>query len=142
MKGVISADYWRDRTRTGPTFHIDYVFVPNSATSLLRRVSVGSHAKWITTGLSDQAPLIVDFLPEFASTTGRKVNKLCKARGAGPPRSDGLRREDHYQARAQESTVSGARIRSSTTAIRIFEIINTTTMAAILSKPERYAKGT
>ena len=44
--------YWRDRTRTGPTFHIDYVFVPKSATSQLRRVSVGSHAKWIATGLS------------------------------------------------------------------------------------------
>jgi exodeoxyribonuclease III len=59
--------YWRDRTRTGPTFHIDYVFVPKSATGLLRRVSVGSHAKWIATGLSDHAPLVVDFLPEFAS---------------------------------------------------------------------------
>jgi hypothetical protein len=39
--------YWRDRTRTGPTFHIDYIFVPRSAKKLLRRVSVGSYAKWV-----------------------------------------------------------------------------------------------
>jgi hypothetical protein len=60
VKGVVSADqadgleqgaerhptlYWRDRTRTGPTFHIDYIFVPRSAANLLRRVSVGSYAK-------------------------------------------------------------------------------------------------
>jgi exodeoxyribonuclease-3 len=59
--------YWRNRTRTGPTFHIDYAFVPRLATRLLRRVAVGSYAKWIATGLSDHAPVIVDFLPEFAA---------------------------------------------------------------------------
>jgi endonuclease/exonuclease/phosphatase family metal-dependent hydrolase len=59
--------YWRDRTRSGPTFHIDYVFVPTSATGLLQHFSVGSHAKWIATGLSDHAPVVVDFLPGFAS---------------------------------------------------------------------------
>jgi endonuclease/exonuclease/phosphatase family metal-dependent hydrolase len=59
--------YWRDRTRTGPTFHIDYVFVPHDATRLLRRVAVGSHAKWIASGMSDHAPLVVDLLPEFAT---------------------------------------------------------------------------
>ena len=58
--------YWRDRTRTGPTFHIDYVFVPQIAIGLLRRVAVGSYARWIATGLSDHAPLIVEFFPEFA----------------------------------------------------------------------------
>ena len=104
VKRVVSADqadgleqgaerhptlYWRDRTRIGPTFHIDYVFVPKSATSLLRRVSVGSHAKWVATGLSDHAPLIVDFLPEFASTTSRKVNKT--AQGARRKPSSELR---------------------------------------------------
>jgi exodeoxyribonuclease III len=59
--------YWRDRSRTGPTFHIDYVFVPKVATGLLQRVTVGSYAKWIAKGLSDHAPVIVDFLPEFAA---------------------------------------------------------------------------
>ena len=88
VKGVVSADqadgleqgaerhptlYWRDRTRTGPTFHIDYIFVPRSAANLLRRVSVGSYAKWVATGLSDHAPLIVDFLSEFASKISRTL---------------------------------------------------------------------
>ena len=59
--------YWRDRTRTGPTFHIDYAFVPKTAVGLLRRVAVGSYAKWIAQGLSDHAPLIIDFAPEFAA---------------------------------------------------------------------------
>jgi exodeoxyribonuclease-3 len=58
--------YWRDRTRTGPTYHIDYAFVPQVATNWLRRVAVGSYAKWIATGLSDHAPLIVDFCSDFA----------------------------------------------------------------------------
>ena len=83
--------YWRDRTRTGPTFHIDYIFVPRSATNRLRRVSVGSYAKWVATGLSDHAPLIVDFLSEFASknqpnTTHsrlRRYDSNCKATPAG-----------------------------------------------------------
>jgi exodeoxyribonuclease-3 len=60
--------YWRDRTRTGPTFHIDYAFVPREAIGFLRGVTVGSYAKWIATGLSDHAPLIVDLSPEFAAS--------------------------------------------------------------------------
>jgi exodeoxyribonuclease-3 len=59
--------YWRDRTRDGPTFHIDYVFVPKVTAGLLQRVAIGSYAKWIAKGLSDHAPVIVDFLPEFAN---------------------------------------------------------------------------
>jgi hypothetical protein len=134
--------YWRDRTRTGPTFHIDYVFVPKSATSLLRRVSVGSHAKWIAKCLSDHAPLIVDFLPEFASMTSRKVNKLRKARGAGPPANDG--RENRAIIRRERRR---ARCQARAYAIfnncdQNFRIMNATTMAAMLSKPERHAKPT
>ena len=83
--------YWRDRTRTGPTFHIDYIFVPRSTTNLLRRVSLGSYAKWVATGLSDHAPLIVDFLSEFASKNQpntahsrlRRHDSNCKATPAG-----------------------------------------------------------
>jgi len=60
--------YWRDRSRTGPTYHIDYAFVPHAEIALLHRVRVGSYAKWIATGLSDHAPLILDFLPEFATS--------------------------------------------------------------------------
>jgi hypothetical protein len=59
--------YWRDRTRTGPTYHIDYAFVSQAGVGFLRREVVGSYAKWIATGLSDHAPLIVDFFPKFAA---------------------------------------------------------------------------
>jgi exodeoxyribonuclease III len=59
--------YWRDRTLDGPTFHIDYVFVPKVTAGLLQRVAIGSYTKWIAKGLSDHAPVIVDFLPEFAN---------------------------------------------------------------------------
>ncbi len=59
--------YWRDRTREGPTFHIDYVFVPRAAASLMDRVAVGSYAKWIAKGLSDHAPVIVDFAARFGT---------------------------------------------------------------------------
>jgi endonuclease/exonuclease/phosphatase family metal-dependent hydrolase len=52
--------YWRTRSEDGPTYHIDYVFVPQTSLPLLTNVTVGSRADWIATGLSDHAPLIVD----------------------------------------------------------------------------------
>lgn len=52
--------YWRDRTIDGPTYHIDYVFAPSSLAASSCRMTVGSHADWVATGLSDHVPLIVD----------------------------------------------------------------------------------
>jgi len=54
--------YWRDRTLRGPRYHLDYVFAPHEwvPTSSLR---VGSHRKWVATGLSDHVPLVADFAP-------------------------------------------------------------------------------
>ena len=49
--------YWRTRT----TYHIDYVFVPRRSMGGVRSVVVGSRADWIASGLSDHAPLIIDF---------------------------------------------------------------------------------
>ena len=59
--------YWRSRTENGPTYHIDYAFVPQASVSLLRSIVVGSHDEWIATGLSDHAPLILDLDPIFAA---------------------------------------------------------------------------
>jgi exodeoxyribonuclease-3 len=59
--------YWRTRSVDGPTYHIDYVFIPQSSIGLLRSVDIGSRAEWIATGLSDHAPLILDFDPGFAA---------------------------------------------------------------------------
>ncbi len=52
--------YWRVRTEDGPTFHIDYVFVPRANADQLRSVTIGTRAEWISSGLSDHAPVIVD----------------------------------------------------------------------------------
>jgi hypothetical protein len=41
--------------------------VPQASVSRLQSVAVGSRADWIATGLSDHAPLILDFDLGFAS---------------------------------------------------------------------------
>jgi exodeoxyribonuclease-3 len=52
--------YWRVRSDDGPTFHIDYVFVPRALIGRLCSVAIGSRGEWISSGLSDHAPVIVD----------------------------------------------------------------------------------
>jgi hypothetical protein len=52
--------YWRARSPDGPTYHIDYVFVPRTSLGRLRSVTIGSRGDWIATGLSDHVPVIVD----------------------------------------------------------------------------------
>ena len=59
--------YWRTRSVDGPTYHIDYVFMPETSVSRLQSVVVGTRADWIATGLSDHAPLILDLDPGFAA---------------------------------------------------------------------------
>lgn len=51
--------YWRDRTRDGPTYHIDYVFLPADWIGKVR-VDIGTFESWCAAGLSDHAPVIVD----------------------------------------------------------------------------------
>ncbi|MGI9390745.1 MAG: hypothetical protein ACR2O1_11865 [Boseongicola sp.] len=53
--------YWRDRTRDGPTYHIDYVFVPSDWIPLISEFQIGSFDDWIGNGLSDHVPIIVEF---------------------------------------------------------------------------------
>jgi endonuclease/exonuclease/phosphatase family metal-dependent hydrolase len=49
----------RDRTKDGPTYHIDYVFVPSPWIGKAR-VHVGAFEIWCGSGLSDHVPVIVD----------------------------------------------------------------------------------
>ncbi len=58
------------RSEDGPTYHIDYVFVPQDSLTLLESVVVGSRSEWIASGLSDHAPLVVDLDPAFAVRNG------------------------------------------------------------------------
>ena len=52
--------YWRDRTKNGPTYHIDYVFIPNRWIDRVKSLRVGTFEDWCGSGLSDHVPIIVD----------------------------------------------------------------------------------
>ena len=52
--------YWRDRTKDGPTYHIDYVFLPDRWISRVRSLRVGTFEEWCGSGLSDHVPIVVD----------------------------------------------------------------------------------
>jgi len=52
--------YWRDRTKDGPTYHIDYVFLPGRWIDRVRDLTIGTFEDWCGSGLSDHVPIIVD----------------------------------------------------------------------------------
>lgn len=52
--------YWRDRKKDGPTYHIDYVFLPNEWVPRITRFEIGSFEDWCGSGLSDHVPIVVD----------------------------------------------------------------------------------
>ena len=62
--------YWRDRIKDGPTYHIDYVFVPNQWVPAIREFTVGSYEDWCGSGLSNHVPLVIDVQPPVATTPG------------------------------------------------------------------------
>ncbi len=52
--------YWRDRTRDGPTYHIDYIFLTRDLMDRVGGFEVGGFDDWCGNGLSDHVPLLVD----------------------------------------------------------------------------------
>ncbi len=52
--------YWRDRRKDGPTYHIDYVFLPRDWAGRIDRFMVGTFEDWCGNGLSDHVPLVLD----------------------------------------------------------------------------------
>jgi exodeoxyribonuclease III len=52
--------YWRDRKTDGPTYHIDYVFLPERWLGRIAELSVGSFEDWCGAGMSDHVPIVVD----------------------------------------------------------------------------------
>lgn len=56
----IPTHFWRDRTRDGPTYHIDYVFAPDTHLQRIRSFAVGTFDDWVGNGLSDHVPLTLD----------------------------------------------------------------------------------
>src|SRR5258708_9678083 len=63
--------YWRDRKKDGPTYHIDYVFLPRTWLDRIRAFSVGSFEEWCGAGLSDHVPVVVDVALEAPSPSQR-----------------------------------------------------------------------
>ncbi len=60
---TLPTHYWRDRRKDGPTYHIDYVFLPRAWLSRASRVEVGGFEAWCGAGLSDHVPLLVEVAP-------------------------------------------------------------------------------
>jgi len=58
--------YWRDRRKNGPTYHIDYVFLPRPWLVRLKEVEIGSFEAWCGNGLSDHVPVVVEVAAEAA----------------------------------------------------------------------------
>jgi exodeoxyribonuclease-3 len=52
--------YWRDRKKDGPTYHIDYVFIPGQWLGCVREFAIGTYEEWCGSGLSDHVPIVVD----------------------------------------------------------------------------------
>jgi len=52
--------YWRDRRKDGPTYHIDFVFVPTAWLARVTQFRIGSFEEWCGNGLSDHAPVIME----------------------------------------------------------------------------------
>jgi len=60
---TVPTHYWRDRRKDGPTYHIDYVFLPQDWLSGISHFSVGTFEDWCGNGLSDHVPIVVDVEP-------------------------------------------------------------------------------
>ena len=52
--------YWRDRKKDGPTYHIDYAFVPQDRIGAIREMRIGTFEDWCGNGLSDHTPVILE----------------------------------------------------------------------------------
>ena len=52
--------YWRDRRKDGPTYHIDYVFLPHYWIDRVKTLHLGTFEDWCGSGLSDHVPIIID----------------------------------------------------------------------------------
>ena len=52
--------YWRDRTKDGPTYHLDYIFMPRGHLDNVRDFHVGSFEEWCGARLSDHVPVVLD----------------------------------------------------------------------------------
>jgi len=62
---TIPTIYWRDRTEDGPTYHIDFAFLPDRWIRALRDLEIGTFQEWVATKLSDHVPMLIDLDDEL-----------------------------------------------------------------------------
>ncbi len=56
----IPTHYWRDRREDGPTYHIDFAFIPRTWLPRVKHCNVGAFADWCGNRLSDHVPIVVE----------------------------------------------------------------------------------
>ena len=49
-----------DRTKEGPTYHIDYIFGSQDVVASARSFEVGTFEDWVGNKLSDHVPLVLE----------------------------------------------------------------------------------
>ena len=52
--------YWKLRNKDGPSYHVDYIFIPSELSRASFRLDVGGYADWAGAGLSDHVPLVLN----------------------------------------------------------------------------------
>ncbi|GLQ34448.1 endonuclease/exonuclease/phosphatase family protein [Amylibacter marinus] len=57
----IPTHFWRDRTKDGPTYHIDYIFATMQMIQNQRAFEIGNFENWVGNKLSDHVPLVFDY---------------------------------------------------------------------------------
>ena len=55
--------YWRDRKKDGPTYHIDFIFMPEIWLGAVKEFQVGTFEDWCGSRLSDHVPLVLEVKP-------------------------------------------------------------------------------
>jgi exodeoxyribonuclease-3 len=66
-KETVPTLYWRDRTKDGPTYHIDYIFLPRVWLDRIQEFSIGTFEEWCGARLSDHVPVVVDLALDESS---------------------------------------------------------------------------
>lgn len=59
-KETTPTHYWRDRRKDGPTYHLDYIFIPKNLLEHVTHFDVGSFEDWCGVGMSDHVALVID----------------------------------------------------------------------------------
>ena len=57
---TIPTHFWRDRTKDGPTYHIDYIFGTAKVIKTAKAFDIGTFEDWIGNKLSDHVPLVLE----------------------------------------------------------------------------------